>query len=193
MLQVEAPISHSRRIFLQGSILIPAVACSVPALALPPDSMVTEPENRRLNLINMHTDEVLDVIYWKNGSYIDNHVGQLNYFMRDHRADKSTLMDKNLYDFLFHLYSVLDTEEPFHVLSGYRTEATNTSLREQSSMVAKRSYHVHGQAIDFYIPGVDNEFIQREARRLILGGVGYYKKAGFIHLDTGYPRHWVST
>ena len=62
MLQVEAPISHSRRIFLQGSILIPAVACSVPALALPPDSMVTEPKNRRLNLINMHTDEVLDVI-----------------------------------------------------------------------------------------------------------------------------------
>ena len=60
-------------------------------------------------------------------------------------------------------------------------------------MVAKRSYHVHGRAIDFYIPGVDNEFIQREARRLILGGVGYYKKAGFIHLDTGYPRHWVST
>ena len=141
----------------------------------------------------MYKRQVLDVIYWKNGSYIDNHVGQLNYFMRDHRADKSTLMDNNLYDFLFHLYSVLDTEEPFHVLSGYRTEATNTSLREQSSMVAKRSYHVHGRAIDFYIPGVDNEFIQREARRLILGGVGYYKKAGFIHLDTGYPRHWVST
>ncbi len=192
MLQEEANISHSRRTFLQGSILIPAAIYSVPALALPPDSMAARPESRRLNLANMHTDELLDVVYWENGRYIDDHVGQLNYFMRDHRAKKSMLMDKDLYDFLFHLYSVLDTDAPICVLSGYRTEATNSSLRKQSSMVAKRSYHVYGQAIDFYIPGVDNKFIQREARRLILGGVGYYKKSGFIHLDTGYPRHWVS-
>lgn len=184
-------ISKSRRTFVRSSILIPAAFIGGPALAIPPRAEVTQSENRQLSLVNLHTHETLDVVYWENGNYIDDHVGQLNYFMRDHRANKSKLMDMNLYDFLYRLVEVLDTSERIHVLSAYRTAETNASLRKLSSSVAKRSFHVNGRAVDFYIPGVDNKVIQREARRMMLGGVGYYKKSGFIHLDTGYPRHWV--
>ncbi len=185
-------ISKSRRTFLRSSILIPAALFSGSALAIPPQAEVRPSERRRLSLVNLNTDELLDVVYWEDGDYIDDHVGQLNYFLRDHRVNKSKLMDKNLYDFLYRLYTVLDTNERIHVLSAYRTPATNASLRKLSPRVAKRSFHVDGRAIDFYIPGIDNKVIQREARRLMLGGVGYYTKSGFIHLDTGYPRHWVS-
>jgi len=162
-------------------------------LAIPPNGEADQAEEKRqLSLVNLHTGELLDVIYWKNGDYINDHIGQLNYFMRDHRENKSTQMDKSLYEFLYRLYKVLDTNERIHVLSGYRTAATNESLRKASSKVAKRSFHIAGRAVDFYIPGISNKVIQREARRLMLGGVGYYVKSGFVHLDTGYARHWVT-
>lgn len=173
-----------------------ATGLCVPAHALPPkeeeeeDGAPVETE-RKLRLINENTRERLDVVYWKDGHYIDDHVGQLNYFMRDHHVNKSKLMDKRLYDNLYRLYSVLNTDRRIHVLSGYRTTATNETLRKNSKLVAKRSYHIKGRAVDIYIPGVDNLIIQSEARRMKLGGVGYYTKARFVHLDTGFPRHWV--
>ena len=186
-------ISSSRRTFLSSSILLPGALLSIPALAIPPhrEAYQTE-EKRQLSLVNLHTSELLDVIYWRNGDYIDDHIGQLNYFMRDHRENKSALIDNDLYEFLYRLYKVLDTNERIHVLSGYRTAATNALLKKASPNVAKRSFHIVGRAVDFYIPGISNKVIQQEARRLMLGGVGYYAKSGFIHLDTGYPRHWVS-
>ncbi|MBX2837883.1 MAG: DUF882 domain-containing protein [Gammaproteobacteria bacterium] len=186
-----ADISTSRRTFLCGSLLLPSVFLSDRALALPPHAQTRPADQiRRLQLANDHTGEQLDVVYWKNGEYIDDHIGQLNYFMRDHRENKSFLMDVKLYEFLSRLYKVLNPNVPIHVLSGYRTAATNAALIKASSGVAKNSFHMVGKAVDFYIPGIDNKLIQREARRLMLGGVGYYTKSGFIHLDTGYPRSW---
>lgn len=200
----------SRRSFLRTTAVLCATgfansvdAVELPnAVALPSDPLIVEPEvepeikaavetERSLRLINENTRERLHVVYWKDGHYIDDHVGQLNYFMRDHHVNKSALMDKRLYDLLYRLYGVLDTDEQIHILSGYRTAATNASLRKRWPDVAQRSYHIRGRAADIYIPGISNHTIQREARNLKLGGVGYYKKAGFIHLDTGFARHWV--
>ncbi len=209
----------TRRSFLRSTLALSAAALKLPAHASPQDTqdpvpaepptkdplnaipIVTEPDaaepivvkERKLRLFNVHTQERLDVVYWRDNRYIDDHVGQLNYFMRDHRANKSALMDKKLYDQLHRLYGVLNTDAPIHVLSAYRTAATNTALRKRSSAVAKNSFHVKGRAVDIYIPGTDNKILQREARRLMQGGVGYYLKAGFVHLDTGYPRHWVNS
>ena len=187
-------MSRERRSFLQASLKLCTAACVMPACArtAASDDDVEEPE-RQLRLANVHTGEILDVVYWADGKYIADHVGQLNYFMRDHRTNKSALMHIRLYDILYRLQSVVGTDSRIHVLSGFRTRATNEALRKRSKYVAKNSFHVKGRAVDLYIPGVDAETIQKEARQLEMGGVGYYTKKHFVHLDTGRPRFWLKS
>ena len=187
-------MSIERRFFLQASLKLCTAACVIPACANASvlDNIAKVPE-RQLRLANVHTGEILDVIYWADGKYIADHVGQLNYFMRDHRAKKSALMHMRLYDTLYHLQRAIGTDSRIHVLSGFRTSATNEALRKRSKDVAKNSFHMKGRAVDLYIPGVDAEIIQKEARQLGLGGVGYYTRRHFVHLDTGRPRFWLKS
>ncbi|MBX2881397.1 MAG: DUF882 domain-containing protein [Granulosicoccus sp.] len=182
--------SLSRRRFLAQTLIgVSAFVCGN-ALAIPPPDAPRKIQQRELHLINDNTREKLDVIYWKDGAYVDDILGQLHYLLRDHHTGKAALIDPKLYDFLYQLQENLDTTERIHVLSGYRTPETNAYLRKTSLGVARNSYHTKGQAVDIYIPGVDANVIQKAARKLRMGGVGYYSKAGFVHLDTGYARHW---
>ena len=187
-------MSRERRSFLQASLKLCTAACVIPACAQASasDEDVKEPE-RQLRLANVHTGELLDVVYRADGKYISDHVGQLNYFMRDHHTNISALMHIRLYDILYRLQSTVGTDSRIHVLSGFRTRATNEALRKRMKDVAKNSFHVKGRAVDVYIPGVDAETIQREARQLGMGGVGYYTKKNFVHLDTGRPRFWLKS
>ena len=187
-------MSIERRSFLQTSLKLCTAACVIPASGhvLASDGQTKEPE-QQLRLANVHTGEILDVVYRANGKYISDHVGQLNYFMRDHRTNKSALMHVRLYDILYRLQSTVGSDSRIHVLSGFRTRATNEALRKHSRDVAKNSFHVKGRAVDLYIPGVDAETIQSEARHLGMGGVGYYINRHFVHLDTGRPRFWLKS
>lgn len=153
----------------------------------------TQDPERQLRLANVHTGEILDVVYWADGKYINDHVGQLNYFMRDHHAREAARMDRRLYDSLYRLQRNIGTDSRIHVLSAFRTSATNEALRKRLKDVAKNSYHMKGRAVDLYIPGVDAKIIQNEARQLGMGGVGYYTKRHFVHLDTGRPRFWLKS
>jgi len=188
---------QTRRAFLQRSFVAASTTCSCGlSYAIPPaDEGAEHPLNkmnkvRGLRLENQGSGEILDVVYWRDNQYIADNLGQLNYFMRDLHADKSYLMDPKLYDFMYTLQQTLNASARIHVLSGYRTAQTNAKLRSQSMGVAIRSFHVRGRAVDFYIPGYDLQHVQKAARRLVLGGVGYYPNAGFVHIDTGYARHW---
>ena len=190
-------MSIERRSFLQASLKLCTAACVIPACARAStteqgEQAAKEPE-RQLRLANVHTGELLDVVYWDNGRYIADHVGQLNYFMRDHRVGEAARMDKRLYDCLYHLQTAIGNDSRIHVLSGFRTSATNEALRKRLKDVAKNSFHVKGRAVDLYIPGVDAKIIQKEARQLGMGGVGYYTKRHFVHLDTGRPRFWLNS
>lgn len=197
MFYPDPPIDlHARRTFLKRScIAASTMCCSRLAYAFPPPDDGAHPLNcqstdRGLRLVNDGSGEILDVVYWRDNQYIADNVGQLNYFMRDLHVNKSFLMDLKLYDFLYTLHKALNVSERIHVLSGYRTAATNAELRKKLMGAALRSFHVSGRAVDFYIPGHDLQDVQKAARHLVLGGVGYYPKAGFVHIDTGYPRHW---
>lgn len=180
----------SRRKFIATTIVGLSVLASRHAAAIPPRDIAATPPARALKLFNTHTKEKLDVIYWENGDYIDDKLGQLHYFLRDHRTGKAALIDPKLYDFLHQVQTQLDKTKRIHVLSGFRTPETNAHLRKTSLGVARNSFHTKGRAVDIYIPGIDAKEIQKTARQLQLGGVGYYAKAGFVHLDTGYARHW---
>ena len=148
--------------------------------------------SRRIHLVNAHTWDNLDVVYYTRGIYIDENIAQLNHLMRDRRANVSISMDTSLYDQLLRLQLALGTSEPVHILSGYRTPETNAKLRRRSPSVAKFSLHMEGRAADIYIPGMPVDKLHQAAMDMQAGGVGLYSNSNFVHLDTGTLRHWGS-
>jgi len=182
-----------RRGFLRGTLQVAAVAGASSVAASAFGSALTAPTygpERRLHLVNAHTWEKLDIVYWAEGQYLTKSMNRINHLMRDHRADEATVMDPKLIDDLHRLYTLLDTDERMHILSGYRTEATNAKLRTRSNGVAKYSLHMEGRALDLSMPGRTAKQIQEAALTMKSGGVGYYASSGFVHIDTGNVRRW---
>ncbi len=191
---------HERRNLLKlGAALTAGAAASVSGQSLAGSELLSRAivtpakpigPDRRLRLVNAHTWEKLDVTYWTDGVYLDSAVEQINTLMRDHRANESRQMDLDLLDYLHSLYQLIDTDDRIHILSGYRTAATNAALRARSSGVAKYSLHMEGRAVDINIPTVRTNTLREAAISLQSGGVGYYRKSGFVHIDTGEVRYW---
>ena len=154
------------------------------------DDVDSGPADRSLRLFNAHTSEKLDLVYFSRGAYIDESVMKINHLMRDHRVDEEISMDLALIDQLAEIQKRVPDFEYLQVLSGYRTPATNAALRKRSSNVAKYSLHMEGRAADINVPGLKTRKLQSIAKDLKAGGVGYYGRSGFVHIDTGKIRHW---
>ena len=152
---------------------------------------VDEAEERRLRFFHTHTEEELDVVYYRDGDYVPEAVAELKQFMRDHRTGDEHKMDVGTYDILWKLARAVDNPDGvFEVISAYRSKKTNDMLRETRSGVAKRSQHARGTAIDIRLRGTDTMTLWQAAIDLELGGVGLYKNKNFIHVDTARVRRW---
>ncbi|MCL4138752.1 UNVERIFIED_CONTAM: hypothetical protein GTU68_048526 [Idotea baltica] len=185
--------SANRRRFLRQSVKTVATVGAATAASGSFASALTAPiyaPDRKLRLVNAHTWEKLDIVYWSAGDYVGESLNAINILMRDHRANESIVMDVNLIDDLYNLYGLLDTEERIHILSGYRTKATNAKLRTRSNGVAKYSLHMEGRALDISIPNRNAKQVRSAAMSMKSGGVGYYASSGFVHIDTGNVRNW---
>jgi len=147
---------------------------------------------RTLKLYNIHTGEKINSTYWANGEYIKDELQQLDYLLRDHRSGGVNAIQRSLYDRIHYLQQTFTSREPVYIISGYRSPKTNNQLRQTSSGVAKRSFHMDGKAVDIRIPGVSHGSLHKAAVGLGEGGVGYYPRSGFIHLDTGRTRRWTA-
>ncbi|NIR58169.1 MAG: DUF882 domain-containing protein [Gammaproteobacteria bacterium] len=145
---------------------------------------------RSLSFYNLHTGERARVVYWSGGQYLDTGLGEINRVLRDHRTGEVCAIDPELMDLLFALQRTLDSNRPYHVISGYRSPKTNTMLRARGSGVAKHSLHMDGRAIDVRLPGCALKDLRVAALSLKAGGVGYYPSSNFVHLDTGRVRFW---
>jgi len=146
---------------------------------------------KTLSFYNIHTGEKLDkVVFWADGQYLPDALADINYLLRDFRTGEATDMDPRLCDLLFSVRQKLDTESPFHIISGYRSPQTNRMLRKHSNGVAKNSLHLVGQAADIRIPGRSLSQVRHAALALRGGGVGYYPSSDFVHIDTGPVRRW---
>ena len=173
-----------RRLLLGASCLLAGGLLSAPALA----SRSTT--GRALNVFNLNTGERLEVSYWENGRYLNDGLAELNHLFRDYRCNEVFNIDKRLFDQLFLLQHKLGRRGEIQLISGYRSPATNRQKHRKSRGVAKRSYHTLGQAVDVRIPGVQLSHLHQAALQLKVGGVGYYPRDNFVHLDTGPLRHW---
>jgi uncharacterized protein YcbK (DUF882 family) len=174
----------SRRKFLKLGML--AAALPLPASA---SAWLATPE-RRLRFHNLHTGENLDLAYWVQGDYVPESLAEINHVLRDFRNDQVAAIDPQLLDLLNRVDLALGSAQPFQVISGYRSPATNQMLRENSSGVAKHSLHMEGKAIDIRIPGVALADLRKTGLALQAGGVGYYPASDFVHLDVGRVRTW---
>lgn len=162
-----------------------------PPIAAPAVQTRASADVRRLFLHNLHTGDRVKTVYWENGRYIDGALDEVRFALRDWRNGQQHAMDPGLFD-IFHDLSVrLETEQPFQIISGYRSPATNAALHARSSGVASKSLHTQGQATDIRIPGVQLAHLRKAALSLGRGGVGYYPVSDFVHVDTGRVRQWA--
>ncbi|MGF1560822.1 MAG: YcbK family protein [Geminicoccaceae bacterium] len=144
---------------------------------------------RRLNLFNPRSGERFHSAYWVDGRYLDDSIGAITWLMRDLHTGTQHGIDPSLLDLLHRVHRALQTSEPIHVLSGYRSRQTNDRLVRQG-LAVPNSFHLKGQAMDWHIPGRHLRELRDCALALRAGGVGYYPKRHFLHVDTGPVRRW---
>jgi uncharacterized protein YcbK (DUF882 family) len=145
---------------------------------------------RRIALLNLHTDERLDIEYFRDGVYVAEALSAIEVLLRDFRSGERHAIDPRLMDYLVQVAHTAGVDPAFSVISGYRSPQTNARLHEQSTGVAQHSLHMEGRAIDVRIAGVDCADLAAHALGLKRGGVGYYRSSDFVHLDTGAFRTW---
>lgn len=179
--------SHRRKLLFLGSAAM-GLSC-LPQCA---QASLSTGRPKILTLNNMHTGESLKAEFFNGKSYNTSELVRLNHFFRDYRANKIREIDPQLFDHIYRLQLALETNKPIQLISGFRSMVTNNKLRGRSSHsgVAKHSYHTLGQAMDFHIEGVALSRVHAAALQLSAGGVGYYPKSNFVHIDTGPVRHW---
>ncbi len=146
---------------------------------------------RSLSFYNLHTGESLKRAYWAEGKYIPESLSEINFLLRDFRNDEVKPIDPRLLDTLHLVSRRLHASSPIHIISGYRSPSTNAKLRARSSGVAQHSLHMEGMAADIRIPGRDLKHLFHVAKAMGGGGVGYYPKSDFVHVDVGRIRQWV--
>jgi len=145
---------------------------------------------RRLRMYSGRTGERIDMIYWVEGEYIRDAVKEVNYFMRDWRTDQTIGIDTRTADIMAASHNLLDVNEPYLLLSGYRSPKTNAMLRARNRGVAKNSLHMKGQAADLRLSTRSVGQIARAAEASRAGGVGRYSGSNFVHMDSGDVRTW---
>ncbi len=144
---------------------------------------------RELYLYNLHTDETFKEIYWANGDYLPDALSGANHFLRDFRANETHPMDPGLLDLVHTLHQAMSTDQPFQVVSGYRSPSTNAMLAQEGPGVATKSFHMQGMAMDICMDGMATQSICQAALTAGRGGVGYYP-GKFVHVDVGPVRRW---
>jgi uncharacterized protein YcbK (DUF882 family) len=181
----DAPSSCLRRRFLRGAVgtagLLLAPAGAICAQASP---------TRSLSLVHTHTGETLRTEYFSDGAYQPGGLARIDRLLRDFRSGEIRAIDPRLLDILYRLQVLADRPAAYEVISGYRSPQTNAALHRASAGVAEHSLHMEGRAIDVRMTGFATRRLRDLALSLRSGGVGYYARSDFVHLDTGRPRAW---
>ena len=155
---------------------------------------VTPPaEQYRLRMFHTHTGESIDVVYKVGAEFVPSGLDKLNHFLRDHRTDDASEYDPKEFDLLHRILVKLHKPNAvIRIICGYRTAESNQFLRTRAAEtgVAEHSQHMLAKAIDIQIPGVSTRRLRDAALSQEMGGVGYYPRSRFVHVDVGPVRQW---
>jgi uncharacterized protein YcbK (DUF882 family) len=156
----------------------------------PVDAAVRRMPERSLHLYNTHTGETLKTVYWAEGQYQGKTIAQISRFLRDHRNGAIHAIDPRLLDLMASVQRKVGSKGAIHIISGYRSPASNAILASYSDGVATHSLHTEGKAVDIRLPGHSVRHVGKAAKILKVGGVGIYPESDFVHIDTGRVRTW---
>lgn len=145
---------------------------------------------RRISMYSGRTGERLDTVYWIEGEYIPEALKEITFFMRDWRSDEVKTIDARTIDIAAASHRLMETSEPYMLLSGYRSPSTNAMLRSRSRGVAKNSLHMRGMAADLRMKSRSISQMYAAATACHAGGVGIYGRSNFVHMDCGEVRTW---
>ena len=145
---------------------------------------------KKLAFLNLHTGERIQSTYWAEGNYIPEELQAIENLLRDHRTGEIHSIDTGLLDLLQLLHNEIGARKEFHIISAYRSPKTNAMLASRNNGVVKKSLHMQGKAIDIRLPEYSLSDLRKVALSLKSGGVGYYPKSNFVHIDTGRVRFW---
>lgn len=165
-------------------------AAAFAASSIIPHTAFANPSRRTIHLFETHSREAINVEYWVDGWYNPDALYRLNVFLRDWRTEEVVDMDPGVLDVMALLQQRLGGDEPIHIICGYRSPATNALLASRNGGVARNSYHVRGQAVDLRFPTRHLSGVRDTAEALAMGGVGYYPRSDFVHIDVGPVRTW---
>lgn len=178
----------SRRHFCRNTGMAIAAAAALPLW--PTNLHASDLAFRDVSLSHLHTGESLSVEYVQRNEYVPDALLAIDQVLRDHYNGAVHPIDPKLIDILHAVARETGTRSPFRVISGYRSPETNDKLRRRGGGVARNSMHLVGKAIDIRLDDVDSAEIRDVGLALKRGGVGYYRKSDFVHLDTGRVRRW---
>lgn len=179
----------SRRNFIAGIFATSAVTAA-PVYAKAAGFLRNAGDVRRITMRSQRSGELIDTIYWIEGQYIKPALDEINSFMRDWRQNEIIQIDRRNVDIMAAAHRLLETTEPYLLLSGYRSAKTNAMLRQRSSGVASNSYHIKGMAADLRLQSRDVSQTAKAALACNSGGVGKYYGSNFVHMDCGPIRTW---
>jgi uncharacterized protein YcbK (DUF882 family) len=164
---------------------------ALPLTRIAAASGLATPAERWIELVNLHTSEVASVAFRGATGYVTSALNRLHQVLRDHRTGEAHPIDPALFDQLSELARAAGREPRFEIISGYRSPATNAKLNANSNGVAKRSLHMEGRALDVRLKSCSCAQLRDLALAAQRGGVGYYARSNFVHLDTGRVRSWL--
>lgn len=168
-----------------------ALTVWTPSIAHTAVAPVASSPEYRLQLFHTHTGERLDIVYRRGDRYIPEALARLNQYLRDHRTGAVLAYDPRVFDLLHDLDAKLGRpNSEIDIVCGYRTPWSNEFLRTHGHGVALHSLHMQAMAIDIRMPGVKSSSVRDAALALHRGGVGYYAKSDFVHVDVGRVRRW---
>ncbi len=183
------PTAVTRRGLLGAFAGLMAVAAA-PVLAKAPGLLRGAGDIRRIRMYSQRTGEQIDTIYWIEGDYIPEVMSEISFFMRDWRQNELKPFDPRTVDVMAASLALMDTTEPYQVISGFRSKATNDMLRKRSRGVASNSYHTKGMAADMRLRSRSVRQMYAAAMSCNAGGVGRYTRSNFVHMDCGPVRSW---
>lgn len=186
--QTQARLGFSRRGILQAFAATALTAA--PTYSKAAGFLRGGGDIRRLKMYNGRTGEMMDTIYWVEGSYIKDALKEINIFMRDWRRNEVRTIDTRTIDIMAASHNLMNASEPYTLLSGYRSPATNAMLRSRSGGVARNSLHMAGQAADLRLKSRSIYQMAKAASACRAGGVGTYRGSNFVHMDCGAVRSW---
>ena len=181
------PFWTRRRLLATSLAATGAAVLARPRVAL---GAATADAPRWIELLNTPPGESLSLAWHAGRALAPGALSDLGHLLRDHRANEQHAIDPGLYEQMTAVALAAGRDARFEVISGYRSSGTNARLAAASAGVARRSLHMDGRAIDVRLKGATCTRVRDIALALACGGVGFYRKSDFVHLDTGRVRSW---